>query len=105
MDLYPWLADAPPDYGVPQMNDFAPLDVVRLPLGLSEHGVPEDALGVVLDVHYDPYVAYEIEVANEYGETIFVGAVEPARLELVFAHSRDSDSLTTETDEEFRRDV
>lgn len=65
------------------MNEFAPFDVVRLPAGIVEFGVPEDALAVVIEVHYDPYVAYEIEVADDSGVTVFAGAVDPACLELV----------------------
>ncbi|TCM48855.1 DUF4926 domain-containing protein [Kribbella sp. VKM Ac-2568] len=65
-------------------------DTVRIPAGLPEHGVPEGALAVVLEVHRDPYLAYEIEVVDAGGRTLFAGAVDPAWVELV-EHSGDGE--------------
>ncbi|MGH2768031.1 MAG: DUF4926 domain-containing protein [Candidatus Methylomirabilales bacterium] len=65
------------------MSDrLVPFDVVRIPAGIPAHGVPAGARGVVLEVHEDPYLAYEIEVVDEDGRTVFTGAVDPAWVEL-----------------------
>lgn len=63
------------------MRQFEPYDVVRVTAGLVEFGVPEGSRAVVLEVHEDPYLAYEIEVVDHRGQTIFTGAVDPAQIE------------------------
>ncbi|MEA3502008.1 MAG: DUF4926 domain-containing protein [Actinomycetota bacterium] len=62
--------------------DLRPSDVVTLPAGLPEHGVPEGATAVVLEVHYEPFLAYEIEVVDSRGRSLFVGAVDPVQVQL-----------------------
>ena len=65
------------------MSDrLVPFDVVRIPAGIPEHGVPAGARAVVLEVHEDPYLAYEIEVVDDDGRTFFTGAVDPTWVEL-----------------------
>ena len=59
-----------------------PLDVVRIPAGLPEHGVPAGSRAVILEVYVSPQLAYEIEVVDREGRTLFTGAVEPGRIEL-----------------------
>lgn len=67
----------------PRLGGIEPFDVVRLPAGMSEHGVPVDAEGVVLEVYRRPRLAYEVEIADGDGRTAFQGAVEPDQVELV----------------------
>ena len=59
-----------------------PFDVVRVPAGLPEYGVPAGARAVILEVHDDPHLAYEIEVVDDDGRTVFTGAVDPACVDL-----------------------
>jgi Domain of unknown function (DUF4926) len=59
-----------------------PLDVVVLTAGLPQHGVVAGSLAVVLEVHEHPHLAYEVEVVDAEGRTIFLGAVDPAQVEL-----------------------
>ncbi|MFI5707516.1 DUF4926 domain-containing protein [Kribbella sp. NPDC051620] len=59
-----------------------PLDVVRIPAGLPEEGVPAGSRAVILDVYVSHYFAYEVEVVDREGRTLFTGAVEPERIEL-----------------------
>lgn len=63
--------------------DLGPFDIVMLPGGLSEHGIPPMARAVILEVHYEPYLAYEVEVVDTKGSTLFVGVVDPAQVQLV----------------------
>jgi hypothetical protein len=63
------------------MTDFHPFDVVRLLSGIPEHGVRAGARAVVLEVHDDPYLALEVEVVDDDGKTLFVGAVDPAQVQ------------------------
>jgi len=65
------------------MSEVVPFAVVRLLSGVPEYGVPPGALAVVLEVHYEPYEAYEVEVADEAGRTVFAGTVEPAQCVIV----------------------
>ena len=68
-------------------NRLSPFDVVRFRKSLDDHGVAAGARGVVLEVHESPSLAYEVEVADEHGRTVFFGAVEPDYIELETAHS------------------
>lgn len=61
---------------------LGPFDVVRIPAGIAEQGVPPEARAVVVEVHEDPHLAYEIEVVDEDGMTLFIGAVDPAWVEV-----------------------
>lgn len=58
-------------------------DVVRLPAGLPDHGLPPGTRAVVVDIHHEPYDAFEIEVVGDGGETLFVGAVDTGCVERV----------------------
>lgn len=58
-------------------------DTVRIPAGISEYDIPEGAIATVLDVYEHPYRAYEIEVVDDNGRTVFVGVVDAAWVELV----------------------
>lgn len=64
-------------------EDIKQLDTVRIPGGIQENDVPEGALATVLDVYSDPYLAYEIEVVDAGGRTLYVGVVDPSWVELV----------------------
>jgi 3-deoxy-D-arabino-heptulosonate 7-phosphate (DAHP) synthase len=59
-----------------------PLDVVRFRKSLEEHGIAAGTRGVVLEVHEAPRLAYEVEVADSDGRTVFLGAVDPEYLEV-----------------------
>ncbi len=65
------------------MSDVTPFAVVRLLSGVPEYGVSPGALAVVLEVHSEPYEAYEVEVVDEAGRTVFAGAVEPGQCVVV----------------------
>jgi hypothetical protein len=56
---------------------------VRIPAGIPDSDVPAGALATVLDVYTDPYLAYEIEVVDADGRTLYVGVVDPSWVELV----------------------
>lgn len=53
-------------------------DVVRIPLGLPADGVRPGARAVILDIYETPSPAYEVEVLDEDGNTVFTGAVDPS---------------------------
>lgn len=91
MDLRSRVAHPAADYGLPAMTHLSPFDVVRLPSGLAAFGIEENAIAVVLEVHHEPYLAYEIEVVDEAGRTRFAGAVDPATVELIEAFHEESD--------------
>ncbi|MBM6403576.1 DUF4926 domain-containing protein [Phycicoccus sp. CSK15P-2] len=61
---------------------IAPFDVVVLPAGLPQFGVSPGSRAVVIEIHEDPYEAFEIEVVDENGQTLYSGAVETAWVEL-----------------------
>jgi hypothetical protein len=61
-------------------------DVVRFRKSLDDHRVPVGARGVVLEVHESPSLAYEVEVTDDDGRTVFFGAVDPDYLEPETAH-------------------
>jgi len=58
-----------------------PFDVVRFRKGLDDHGVAAGTRAVVLEVHEKPSLAYEVEVTDQDGRTVFFGAVAPDYLE------------------------
>jgi hypothetical protein len=58
-----------------------PLDVVRFRKSLDDHGIAAGTRGVVLEVHDAPSLAYEVEVTDGDGRTVFLGAVDPELLE------------------------
>lgn len=65
------------------MNDRIKIfDVVRLPEGLPEHGIPAGATAAVVEVHGSPPLAYEIEVVDASGKTLWWGPVECDQVEL-----------------------
>ena len=64
------------------MSEIQRFTVVRLLSGVSEHGVPPGARAVVLEWHTKPCLAYEVEVVDDLGCTTFVGAVDPAQVEV-----------------------
>lgn len=64
-------------------ENIGQFDTVRIPAGIPENDVPEGALATVLDVYTDPYLAYEIEVADAEGRTLYLGVVDPSWVELV----------------------
>lgn len=61
---------------------IVPFDVVVLSAGLPQHGLPPGTRAVVIEVHHDPYDAFEIEVVGKDGQTVYSGAVEAAWIEL-----------------------
>ena len=74
-----WRGDPP---SLPDMTErLRPFDVVRFRNGLDDHGVAAGARGVVLDVHESPSLAYEVEVTDDDGRTVFFGAVDPDYVE------------------------
>jgi len=61
---------------------FELLDMVRFRKSLDDHGIAEGTRGVVVEVHETPRLAYEVEVTNRDGRTVFLGAVDPEYLEV-----------------------
>jgi len=59
-----------------------PFDVVRFRKRLDDHGIAEGTRGVVLEVHEAPRLAYEVEVTDSDGRTVFFGAVDPDYIEV-----------------------
>ena len=57
---------------------FQELDLVRLPAGIPEAGVTPGELATVLLVHAEGE-AYEIEVCDNEGRSIFLGAVRQSK--------------------------
>lgn len=78
------------------MSELKPLDVVRLRSGFPEHGVPAGARAVVLEIHTEPYLAYEVEVVDEVGRTTFIGSVEAVQLDREWSSDEEGDG-TDET--------
>lgn len=60
------------------------LDAVRLRIDLPKHGLHRGALGAIVAVFDEPYPAYEVEFANDDGETIAQCALKPDQIELAF---------------------
>jgi hypothetical protein len=60
---------------------FQPLDVVRLMQGLPDHDLPPGTTAVILESSEVPEPHYQIEVADQHGQTIFIGAVTPDQVE------------------------
>lgn len=71
---------------------IAPFDVVVLPAGLAEAGLPPGTRAVVIEIHTEPYEALEIEVVDDDGRTIFSGAVETAWVELAEGTDQPGDT-------------
>lgn len=63
---------------VHEAEQFQPCDVVVLPRGLPGAGVPAGSRAVVLEVHRAPSLAYEVEVSDDDGRTLFAGSVPAA---------------------------
>jgi hypothetical protein len=62
-------------------KQLSPFDVVRFRKSLDDHGIAAGARGVVLEVHKSPVLAYEVEVTDDDGRTLFFGAVDPDYIE------------------------
>ena len=61
-------------------DGLSAFDVVTVPAGLPEYGVPAGATATVIDVYETP-PGVEIEVVDDQGRTIFSGAVDFSRVE------------------------
>lgn len=72
----------------PPPHRLAPFDVVRITAGLPQHGIAPGTRAVILEIHEDPYLAYEIEVVGDDGHSLFIGAVDPAQVERVWSDER-----------------
>ena len=57
-------------------------DVVRLKEDLPEEGLLKRTVGTIVALFDTPEVAYEIEFANEQGETLCEVALKASQLEL-----------------------
>lgn len=77
-----------PSAGQPP-HRLAPFDVVRITAWLPQHGVAPGTRAVILEIHEDPHLAYEIEVVGDDGQSLFIGAVDPAQVEPVWNDERD----------------
>ena len=60
---------------------LTPLSLVRLPRGIPEHGIPAGAIATILDVYEKPSLAYEIEVSDGDGHSLFVGVILASEVE------------------------
>ena len=49
---------------------FKLFDTVKTIKALPEVGIAADTVGTIVEVYDQPYRAYEVEFANEHGETI-----------------------------------
>ncbi|NNL70328.1 MAG: DUF4926 domain-containing protein [Acidimicrobiia bacterium] len=65
------------------MSEIVPFAVVRLLSGLPEYAISAGSLAVVLEVHSEPYEAYEVEIVDHEGRTVFAGAIDPAQCVVV----------------------
>ena len=63
-------------------DEIEMLDVVRLLEGLPEPGIPAGATATVIHVHGSPPTAYEIEVLDGSGNTLWWGPVKSNQIEL-----------------------
>ena len=57
-------------------------DVVRLKVDLSEKGLQKGTIGTIVALFDTPEVAYEVEFANDEGETLCEVALRSSQLEL-----------------------
>ena len=58
-----------------------PLEVVRLKYGLPDHNLPPGTKAVILEASELPEPHYQIEVADQVGRAIFIGAVTADQVE------------------------
>lgn len=63
--------------------DFSLFDVVSLQENLPQEGLIAGMKGVVVDMHKEPMVAYEVEFCDDLGRTIAQLALLPEQLRLV----------------------
>jgi hypothetical protein len=57
-------------------------DVVRLKEDLPQQGITKGMVGTIVALFETPEVAYEVEFANEQGETLCETALRPSQVEL-----------------------
>ncbi|NNM44394.1 DUF4926 domain-containing protein [Knoellia koreensis] len=69
-------------------ENIGQFDTVRVPAGIPESDVQEGAMATVLDVYTDPHLAYEIEVVDVEGRTLYEGVVDPSWVELVESYDQ-----------------
>ena len=65
-------------------------DVVKLTSPAPEHGLAGDELGTIVEEYAVPGEAYEVEFANEYGETIAMFSLTPDEFEVVVPYRERS---------------
>ena len=58
-------------------------DVVRLKMPAPEHGLAGDVLGTIAEEYAAPTEAYEVEFADNDGETIAMFSLTPDKFEVV----------------------
>lgn len=61
-------------------HDFRLHEVVRLRSDVPEDGLRAGAVGVVVEVFDQPYVAYEVEFVDDKGRTIAQRALRPSEI-------------------------
>jgi hypothetical protein len=59
------------------------LDVIRLTSPVPEHGLSGGEIGTIVEEFDAPDEAYEVEFADDYGETIAMFSLTPAQFEVV----------------------
>jgi hypothetical protein len=58
------------------------LDVVALTTDLPQEGLEAGAIGTVVHVFHEPNTAYEVEFADDAGETIAMATLSPDQIRL-----------------------
>ncbi|MFC4485752.1 hypothetical protein D3C87_1683790 [compost metagenome] len=63
------------------------LDVVLLTEDIPEEGLRAGMKGTVVEVHQNPYLAYEVEFCDEMGRTSALVALLPNQIRVVWRQS------------------
>jgi hypothetical protein len=66
------------------MTNLKLLDVVVLRQDIPDEGLRAGMRGTVVDIHYDPCLAYEVEFCDDLGKTIALLALLPVQIERVW---------------------
>jgi uncharacterized protein DUF4926 len=77
---------------------FHQFDVVFIRHDIPESGISAGTAATILDVYKSPKLAYEVEIADEYGRTLFTGAIEAEMLSDVRHSSAVEPSAVAQVD-------
>jgi len=68
------------------------LDVISVLAEVPEEGIQAGMIGTVVDIHYGPCLAYEVEFCDDQGRTIALAALLPDQIEVIWSRSGDKPS-------------